>query len=198
MPATEYCLFWIDWWPLCMTKAEWSGWMQAIGAVVAILASAGFVRWQHELERGRQREVDAELRQRQHSALVALARATVAHAKWLRTRLPDRETFVEIASERKFLDREDIVRLARPLEAIPLHEIDDPTMLLEIIVIIEHCRTVRTMLQSALTEARQLDAGTFKGLFGAFDTELGQLSTHLVVLSDRAKHLASNQTPAPA
>ena len=36
MPATEYCFLWIDWWPLCMTKSEWSGWAQAIGAVLAL------------------------------------------------------------------------------------------------------------------------------------------------------------------
>ena len=38
-PSQEYCLFWWDWWPMCMTKAEWSGWMQAIGAVLAILGA---------------------------------------------------------------------------------------------------------------------------------------------------------------
>lgn len=36
MPTPEYCLLWIDWWPLCMTKSEWSGWAQAIGAVLAL------------------------------------------------------------------------------------------------------------------------------------------------------------------
>ena len=41
-PAQEYCLFWWDWWPMCMTKGEWSGWMQAIGAVAAIV----IVWWQ--------------------------------------------------------------------------------------------------------------------------------------------------------
>lgn len=46
MPTPEYCLLWIDWWPLCMTKAEWSGWVQAFGAVLAILAGAAAVWWQ--------------------------------------------------------------------------------------------------------------------------------------------------------
>ena len=39
----DYCFLWADRWPwpdlfwwLCMTKGEWSGWMQAIGALVAI------------------------------------------------------------------------------------------------------------------------------------------------------------------
>lgn len=39
-PAQEYCLRVLDqsWWS-CMTKAEWSGWMQAVFSVVAIFAS---------------------------------------------------------------------------------------------------------------------------------------------------------------
>ncbi|MDM0007901.1 hypothetical protein QTI51_24580 [Variovorax sp. J22G73] len=42
-PPPEYCLFWADrWWPwfepwwACMQKGEWSGWAQAIGAIVAL------------------------------------------------------------------------------------------------------------------------------------------------------------------
>lgn len=42
-PPPEYCFLWADrWWPwadpwwLCMQKAEWSGWAQAIGALVAL------------------------------------------------------------------------------------------------------------------------------------------------------------------
>lgn len=49
-PAQEYCLlgFWgVTWWPVCMTKAEWSGWMQAFGAVLA-LGIAIWVSGSHE------------------------------------------------------------------------------------------------------------------------------------------------------
>ena len=35
----EYCFFGIDWGPMCMTKSEWSGWMQAIFSVLAIVAA---------------------------------------------------------------------------------------------------------------------------------------------------------------
>ncbi|CAN7316504.1 hypothetical protein [Acidovorax delafieldii] len=45
-PPQEYCLFWIDWWPLCMTKAEWSGWMQVIGAVSALGIAIALPYWQ--------------------------------------------------------------------------------------------------------------------------------------------------------
>jgi len=192
MPTPEYCLLAINWWPLCMTKAEWSGWMQAIGAVVAIFASAAYVRWQHALELKRQLHSDRESRKRQHSAFVALARTTVTHARWLRERLPDREAFIEIARKRSYFDMEDVARLARPLESIPLHEIDDPTMLLEIILLVEHCRSIRTLLSTALSEARGLDAKTFNDLFAEFDRELGNLTMHLDALSERAGRLAGD------
>lgn len=47
-PPPEYCLLWADrWWPwadpwwLCMQKAEWSGWAQAVGAIVALFIAIG-------------------------------------------------------------------------------------------------------------------------------------------------------------
>lgn len=50
-PAQEYCLFKVDHWATCMTKAEWSGWVQAAGSVIAILASAFLLRYQMMQER---------------------------------------------------------------------------------------------------------------------------------------------------
>jgi hypothetical protein len=35
--TSEYCFLWIDHWSLCMTRAEWSGWVQALGSVAAIV-----------------------------------------------------------------------------------------------------------------------------------------------------------------
>lgn len=40
-PPDEYCLLWIDHWAACMSKGEWSGWVQAVGAVVALAIAIG-------------------------------------------------------------------------------------------------------------------------------------------------------------
>lgn len=45
-PPQEYCFLWIDWSATCMTKSEWSGWMQAVFSVVAILFSGYMVRYE--------------------------------------------------------------------------------------------------------------------------------------------------------
>lgn len=51
--APEYCLLWINHWSMCMTKGEWSGWMQAFGAVAAVCAAFLIPLW---LERRVQRK----------------------------------------------------------------------------------------------------------------------------------------------
>lgn len=44
-PAQEYCFLGIQHWSTCMTKVEWSGWMQAIFSVLAILVSVLISMW---------------------------------------------------------------------------------------------------------------------------------------------------------
>lgn len=51
MPTPEYCLLGFNWWPLCMTKAEWSGWFQAIFSVTAIFAAIWIARAGERLRR---------------------------------------------------------------------------------------------------------------------------------------------------
>lgn len=52
-PAPEYCFLFVQWWPFCMTKAEWSGWMQAVGSVAAI-GVAIWIPWNAQREQTRQ------------------------------------------------------------------------------------------------------------------------------------------------
>lgn len=37
-PAQEYCLLFIDWWPMCMTKSEWAAWLQFLGVGAALFS----------------------------------------------------------------------------------------------------------------------------------------------------------------
>ncbi len=51
----QWCLLYIDWEPICMPRSEWSGWAQAIGAVVLLLVSIGVPYIQ---SRGRRKETE--------------------------------------------------------------------------------------------------------------------------------------------
>lgn len=37
-PTQEYCLLFIDWWPMCMTKSEWAAWLQFLGVGAALFS----------------------------------------------------------------------------------------------------------------------------------------------------------------
>ena len=37
-PAQEYCFLWMDHWSMCMTKSEWSGWVQGVAVCAALIA----------------------------------------------------------------------------------------------------------------------------------------------------------------
>lgn len=50
-PSQEYCLLWVDYWPLCMTKSEWAGWVQAVGSVLAIVVGVVLVWYQLRVQR---------------------------------------------------------------------------------------------------------------------------------------------------
>ncbi len=53
-PPPDYCLLWMGYWWSCMSKTEWSGWVQAVGSILAILAT-GWGVWFAQRAQERQR-----------------------------------------------------------------------------------------------------------------------------------------------
>lgn len=47
----EYCLLWIDWWATCLTKGEWSSWVQALGSLLALAIAIAIPVGMHVRER---------------------------------------------------------------------------------------------------------------------------------------------------
>lgn len=47
----EYCLFWSQWWPLCMSRSDWASWTQGIGTVLAVVAAVLVARQQSRQQR---------------------------------------------------------------------------------------------------------------------------------------------------
>lgn len=75
--ATEYCLFYAQWWPLCMSRAEWAAWLQAVFSVIAI-AAAVYVPWKQHKMALRQRD-EAEVEQRARTIFALALTLRFAH-----------------------------------------------------------------------------------------------------------------------
>ncbi|MDP4076202.1 hypothetical protein [Acidovorax sp. A1169] len=86
-PAQEYCLlwFWTDWWPLCMTKAEWSGWTQAIFSVLAIYFSVYLYRKQSEAGLANERRMKLDAAKEVHLLIGELTTTLGEEAKTVET-----------------------------------------------------------------------------------------------------------------
>ena len=116
----EFCLFFVDWWPLCMTKAEWSGWVQAIGSVAAILASAAIVLIQHrhatlEAQKADFQRASSNLQSLLHLLSDALRQLTAVQADLLGVQQPNHDLFE--AATNAF----SLLRDSNPAEVPPQH-----------------------------------------------------------------------------
>jgi len=84
MADPQFCLLAIDHWATCMTKGEWSGWMQAIGSVAAIGAGVAGLAYQANQQRRamRTQKIRDELEVvSEHRELLEEALAVVVAAK---------------------------------------------------------------------------------------------------------------------
>lgn len=70
--SQEYCFLFIDWWPLCMTKSEWSGWMQFIGAMLALIVAISLPFYQQRLKRIRNYLIGEQCIINQNGAIIAI------------------------------------------------------------------------------------------------------------------------------
>lgn len=146
-----------------------AAWVQAIGSITAILASAGFVRWQHELEQERNREADRETRRRKLDVVVELARATAHSIQYVRGYFPSREAVHDIADERKVFDAPVADDLGSLLSSIPLHELDDPKIANEVLILTRNAQQMRGMVSKLFRFHREMDARAFSAAFEGMD-----------------------------
>jgi hypothetical protein len=84
MADAQFCLLAIEHWSTCLTKGEWSGWMQAIGSVAAIgagVAGLAYQTWQQRRALRTQKIRDELEVVSEHRELLEEALAVVVAAK---------------------------------------------------------------------------------------------------------------------
>jgi hypothetical protein len=107
-PAQEYCLFWFwtSWWPLCMTKAEWASWMQALGTIAAVIGAAWIAARQDRVARYRAKQQAVRKARSSLAGLQAVAELVREQGSlWL----------ADAASKRRLA--EEHLNIARSIEA---------------------------------------------------------------------------------
>jgi len=182
-PPQEYCLLWVDTWATCMTKAEWSGWMQAIGAVLAV-AFAGAIaakqikaaRIDAENDRHEARRLAANLRQlddlKRSEMLMAILSVALQASRSMQTKLDGGEFHKTPHSLLAHL-----TECADQIVSLPLFDIPGRDVAIGVAVL---PRQLRTTAEFGLALKAGLTKTTVpEGLPEAFSTSLATLLQEL-------------------
>jgi len=132
-PPQEYCLLWIDSWATCMTKGEWSGWMQALGAVAAIAGAFVIANWQHL------REMTAEVRRlnEENARRLFWLKMLLIHIKRTSVQIAGAVNLQTSVGKLPYM-KSQISSAIAPLAAFPFIEIHEKNLVLAVMEILQH------------------------------------------------------------
>lgn len=143
-PAPEYCFLWIDWWPMCMTKAEWSGWVQAIGSIAAILVAVKVASQQHERAVQAKRDEEADRIEARAQLLLGIASEADAAVSLQPNEAPDQNWLQQHGERRRAvglaegrIDRLRAAVVAVDLEGVRAEEVAALVAAVQVIDVIQ-------------------------------------------------------------
>lgn len=154
--------------PTPASSSDAAAWVQAVGSILAIVASAGVAIWQarktqeHTLFTIEQQRKADDLRVA--SALLEIATNALKLQKHMATKLGSREAIATAAEDRLPFDMPEVYSYERALDRIELHELPSNLVSLASIVAATF-RQVRIKLDMVLDTQRQMDAAMFDDFF---------------------------------
>lgn len=181
-----------------LSKSDWSGWVQAIGALLAILAS-GLIA---SAQAARQFRDAAKL---QHSANVAfelrIAKAIEAIAsgtgksvlhvikcfEW------NRDTVHYIATGHHPYDRNLIIGVQSDLDTISLHDLPSVELIVQVTRMRSIVRQVSENIERALVGYAGMEASAFENFFKMLDDAHRQLCQCIVLMGDEIETIEKSR-----
>jgi hypothetical protein len=125
---------------------------------------------QHRLERKRDHERALGEKVTRMRTLEEVARSVARNARYLQRSFPDRETFHLTATGHKPFNSDAVTLLSDPVSAVPLHELDTPTMVFEFRVLTALTRDMKAKLEVVLEHHERLDGEQFGTAIASFES----------------------------
>lgn len=113
-----------------------AAWVQAVGSVLAIMASAGVVYLQHALHDKRDQQARLAALVARMRTIQEIADSTAGTMLWCRDAFPTANRIRRIADGREPFPHDAVRMLPDAVASIPLHELSSPAMVFEVRVLV--------------------------------------------------------------
>lgn len=136
-----------------LTRGECASWVQAWRSIGAILATAMGVFVAHRLQEQRDREQRKGARV---DRLFKLVDSTVNGVAYVQTHLSDKTRIQAARLGRPNIDPDGVQSLGDLLAPIPLHELDDPEVAFEILLLTKNVQQIREVALTAVEHVEDM------------------------------------------
>ena len=137
-------------------KSDWAAWVQAVGSILAIAATGWAVQHAHRLQERRDRQQHKSARVDRLEVLFKLVDSTVNSVNYIQNQLCDKPRLKTALLGKPNLDMGVLRTLGELLIPIPLHELDDPEVAFEILLITMNCKQLRELALSSIQSIDQM------------------------------------------
>lgn len=157
-----------------LNKSEWSGWAQAVGAFVAIMASGWIAGHQARLQlatsiRLQKFENARHAHQMAKATLVITERVSGIFSEIVREFAEDRLVFTSIANGIIDFDRNLLSEIKADVDAIPILDLKSSRVAAQVILMKSALRQAKERIEFSLTEHRTMNAADFIEFFEALN-----------------------------
>jgi hypothetical protein len=148
-----------------MSSSEIAAWVQAVGSILALGAAIWIVDRQHQSAIVLQRLTKQSVVVERAEVVSELMNAISKDVKDTMKLIPDRDALVDIGSGRVYFDHTTLSRIDFALAAIPLHELESPLLVRDIINQTANVRQFRENVEKAIRTYKNMNSRDHEDFF---------------------------------
>ncbi len=152
-----------------LQNGDKAGWIQAIGTVLAILASSWIAAWQAKSQYKNSLKLQNIQDKNQEIVLtesvVAIIKNSASRVKYVYDTLSTRQDVYDVALKIKYYDFEGLKDVIESLKQIPLKDLPSPKLVTAIMILISSIRQLEIQVDKTIAHHSKLNASEYSTFF---------------------------------
>ena len=152
-----------------LENGDKAGWLQAIGTILAILASGWIAAWQAKSQYKNSLKLQDIQDQNKEIVLtksvVEIFKNSAARVRYVFDNLSTRQDVYDVAIKKKYYDFEGLNDVIESLKQIPLKDLPSPVLVTAVMRLISGIRQLDIQVDKAIAEHSKMDSSDYNEFF---------------------------------